>query len=507
MSNKKSRRPNRETILSRKKEKKRAEKELRYELTNKGYKIPSSASLGNSKSSYKNVSEEIEARFDTVTNEATVFKVNLPTILKRLSKIPDPRNPKKIKHKLTVLMLYGILLFAYQMGSSREANRKMTQPIMMENLKHLFPELESIPHSDTLKRILSRIDVSEIEKAQIELVRSLIRKKKFGRYLINGHYPIAIDGTQKMIREDLWCEECLERKVKSEEEKKQYYVYVLEASLAFQNGMTIPLLSEFLSYAEGDTETKKQDCELKAFKRLTARLKSEFKRLPIILLLDGLYPSGPVFNICRTNHWEFMIVLQNDSLRSVWEDYEGLLKLLPENNHKMKWGKKEQQYKWVNDIWYHYDRHKKEVIHVVVCEESYLSIDKKTHETITKTSRHAWVSSQPLERINLHELCNLAARHRWNIETEILVEKHHGYSYEHCFSYDWNVMKGYHYLMRIGHALNVLVQYSEKFVKILKEKGVRGVIEFIRETIMASVLDPVKISERLAGGNLQLRLV
>jgi hypothetical protein len=45
MSNKKSRRPNRETILSRKKEKKRAEKELRCELTNKGFKIPPSASL------------------------------------------------------------------------------------------------------------------------------------------------------------------------------------------------------------------------------------------------------------------------------------------------------------------------------------------------------------------------------------------------------------------------------------------------------------------------------
>jgi len=56
-------------------------------------------------------------------------------------------------------------------------------------------------------------------------------------------------------------------------------------AVAFQNGMTIPLMSEFLNYAEGDTETQKQDCELKAFKRLATRLKSEFKRLPIILLL------------------------------------------------------------------------------------------------------------------------------------------------------------------------------------------------------------------------------
>lgn len=39
----------------------------------------------------------------------------LPILLNRLSKITDPRNPKKIKHKLTVLMIYGILTFVLQM--------------------------------------------------------------------------------------------------------------------------------------------------------------------------------------------------------------------------------------------------------------------------------------------------------------------------------------------------------------------------------------------------------
>lgn len=54
---------------------------------------------------------------------------------------------------------------------------------------------------------------------------------------------------------------------------------------------------------------------------------------------------------------------------------------------------------------------------------------------------------------NVHERCNLGARHRWGIETGFLVEKHHGYSYEHCFAYHWNAMKGYHALMRLAHLL------------------------------------------------------
>ena len=42
----------------------------------------------------------------------------------------------------------------------------------------------------------------------------------------------------------------------------------------------------------------KQDCELKAFYRLAKRLK-RFPRLPICLLLDGLFAGGPTFALCE----------------------------------------------------------------------------------------------------------------------------------------------------------------------------------------------------------------
>jgi hypothetical protein len=90
----------------------------------------------------------------------------------------------------------------------------------------------------------------------------------------------------------------------------------------------------------------------------------------------------------------------------------------------------------------------------VICEESWEEIAPRTSaEVVKKTSRHAWLSDQPLHRNNVHSRCNLGARHRWGIETGFLVEKHHGYQYEHCFSYDWEAMRGYHYLMRLCHAL------------------------------------------------------
>jgi hypothetical protein len=102
-----------------------------------------------------------------------------------------------------------------------------------------------------------------------------------------------MDGSYKLTRAQRWDAECLERKVGSKkqesdpEPEKECYGYVLEANLAFQNGMVIPLLSEVLSASQEDSQKNKQDCEQRAFHRLAQRLKKAFSHLPILLLLDG----------------------------------------------------------------------------------------------------------------------------------------------------------------------------------------------------------------------------
>ena len=262
--------------------------------------------------------------------------------------------------------------------------------------------------------------------------------------------------------------------------RKQYYVYVLEANLAFQNGMVIPLLSEILSYTEGDNKNDKQDCEQRAFKRLAERLKKSFPRLSIMVLLDGLYPNGPVMELCRKNNWDFMIVLQDDSLPLVWEEIEGSEKSAARESPPPEHGGiARQRFRWVNDIDYRYvcpitGKEKQQLVHAVICEESWEEIAPGSTDVVTKTSRHVWISAEPLHKRTVHERCNLGARHRWGIESGILVEKHQGYQYEHCFSYDWKVMCGYHYLMRLGHALNVLARHSYALAKYVRDLGVRG---------------------------------
>ena len=517
-----SRRPGREAIKEQRKARKKAQRELRRQQAAEGRSAPASPSLPNRKCPYEDPEQERAARLDAVTQQIKVYRAMLPVLLQRLSKITDPRQPRKIRHKLTVLMIYGILCFAFQMSSRRQANRQMTRPMFEANLRQLFPDLEELPHQDTLARLLARIDVAEIEQAHLDMIRQLIRNKKFRRYLIGGCYPVAIDGTQKFTRTHCWEAACLERKVGSKKEEgqtqepqKQYYVYVLEANLAFHNGMVIPLLSEVLSDTEGDQLKDKQDCEQRAFRRLAQRLKEGFSHLPIMVLLDGLYPNGPIMELCRQNHWDFMIVLQDDSLTSLWEEIQGRQqleqrKLEPPKVWSQNWGRRRQRFQWFNDLEYVYadpatHRPKQHRLHVVICEESWEEIDPHSTAVVPKTSRHVWISAEPLHRGNVHPRCNLGARHRWGIEAGLLVEKCQGYQYEHCFSYDWEAMRGYHYLMRLGHALNVLARYSTGLAKYVRDLGVRGLIDFVRQTIANPWLK-IEQLQQIATAPCQIRL-
>ncbi len=508
-----SRRPNRENIKAQRRQKKTTEKRLRQQQQAQGLTPTSRPASSNATCPYKTVEEERIARIQATTEQARLLKAQLPLLLIRLSLLPDPRNPKKLKHKLTHLLLYGLLMFVYQYGSRREVNREMTRAMFQQNLSHLFPELAQLPHADTLYRLLEKIEVEALQDAHIAFINTLMKGKKFRRYLINNCYPVAIDGTQKLVTDILWSEKRLQRKKKKRKEDDaqggetyHYYVYVLEANLAFQNGMVIPLLSEFLEFELGDWENNKQDCENRAFKRLTKRLKDYFPKLPIMLLLDGLYPNGPIMACCLENKWQFMIVLPDKSLPSVWEEYRRLMLQQPYHVHAQNWGIRHQRFRWVNQIEYYYGPNECYTItlHVVVCEEQWQDVDEHGN-IVTQTSRHVWISSRPLNKHNVHERCNLGARHRWGIETGFLVEKHQGYSYEHCFAQDFNAMKGYHYLMRMAHTFNILARFSKSLKASFKRLGVRGFIAFVRDTLKGPWLDPDVIRTQLVRP-FQLRL-
>ena len=188
MSRTVSRRPGGEAIQQQRRQRKRAAQWLRQQQQAQGLEPADRPALPNGKSQWATVAEEQAGRQQAVEEQIQVFRSLLPTLLKRLAQITDPRNPKTLQHQLTVLVWYGILTFVFQMASRREANRRLSRPQFQENLRALFPELESCPHQDTLNRLLANIEVEQIETAHLELIQRLMRKKKLKKRIkVEGH--------------------------------------------------------------------------------------------------------------------------------------------------------------------------------------------------------------------------------------------------------------------------------------------------------------------------------
>lgn len=509
--------------------------------------------LPNRKSPWTTVAEEQADRQEAAEAQLQVLRSLLPLILGRLARIPDPRRPRSVRHKLATLLAHGIMLFVYEYASRRQGNHELSRPEFLAVLRTVFPEWDTTPHTDTLERLLERIPAEDIEAALQAAVSKLLRNGKLRALMVEQGYVIAVDGSQKLVRSWPWAEEALRRK---HGEATDYVAYVLQATLVGPQGVRIPLATEFCANEpqeqkadaatsaaappEGTeqqnpggeplaidgcanepreqnpvptadappvgTEQRKQDCEIKAFKRLAPRLKAMFPRRRLLIVADGLYANGPVMAICRDYGWDFMLVLREGSLPSLSKEAEALHRLNPEDTCQRTWGDHAQTFWWVNGLCHEFGaggrRHMN--VHVVVCEEKWTTMDRDD-TPCTHTARFAWVSAQPLTAKNVHARCNRAARHRWDIEEGFLAEKHHGYQFTHAFSYDWNAMRGWHYLMQIGELLNTLTCYSEDIWKWVCACGFRGTIAFLRESFTSPWLDHERL-RALTARPPQLRL-
>jgi len=104
---------------------------------------------------------------------------------------------------------------------------------------------------------------------------------------------------------------------------------------------------------------------------------------------------------------------------------------------------------------------------------------------VERFSEHAWISSIRVSIDNVHELFNSGARKKELVEDSINTEKNRGYHYKHVFSYDWHAMQGFHYLMRLGHAINAISEFTTKLKRYVKELGCAATLTLIKETLFS----------------------
>jgi hypothetical protein len=372
--------------------------------------------------------------------------------------VNDPRHPAHITYPLPALMSTGVLMYLLRLGARRQVGNLLRKNGPSATKYQVLFEVESCPHGDTLNYLYARADVAEVQQVVTGMTETLIRRKVLYRHrLLEQYFLVVMDGTGMLSFSERHCPHCMTRTCNG---RTLYYHPVLEAKLVTPTGFVFSLMTEFVENP-GENPTK-QDCELKAFYRLTKRLKRRFPRLPLCLLLDGLFAGGPTFSICEKYHWKYLIVLQEDDLPSVNEEFKALSKLMPENHLVFRTGVQseiQQDFNWVNKIAYVDSKQQEHSVSVLQCLETKPDSDKQL-----KTTRFKWITNFNVTTHKVVSLANQGGRLRWKIENEgFNVQKNGGYALEHAYSQNATAGKVFYLLLQIAHLLSQLIERGSLF--------------------------------------------
>lgn len=313
----------------------------------------------------------------------------------------------------------------------------------------------TVPCSETCCNLLRRGGTAQIQGAITDMVAHLVRGKSLECARFRGFVVVAVDGVEQ---------EVTRRTGRADETETRFQ---LEAKVVAPNGLALSLMTERVK--PHATENGKRDCEIRAFRRLAARLKRAFPRLPVCIVGDALYACSPVMRICRANGWKFVLTFKEgrspDAYEMACDSMEvskgccGPLVARGVNQCKIETG----VVAWTGGVKFT-TQSEGEEFNVVACEE-----------TKGGPYRGMFATNYDVDCADVASEVVEWGRRRWNIESSFDVEKNNGYGLEHVFCNHWRCSRNFYLLMQLAN--NLWQMFNSCVVPKLAE-GCRKMAQF-----------------------------
>jgi hypothetical protein len=378
-----------------------------------------------------------------------------------------------VRYHRRFLCWWGLLLFGLGLGSRRSADNDLRdlECAILHNLNHLAgTQQDSLPVTKTLDHFIGHVGSAAFAQLLHQHTLRLIRMKALDDARFQGNFIVAVDGTGYLSFSHHHCPRCLTQKHSSG--TISYLHPVLEAKLLTPTGLALSLASEFIENPPGRTpanyQEQKQDCELKAFDRLACTLKADFPQLHLCLNTDSLYGCGRFFAVCQENHWRFVVTFKEGRTPELWQEFQALLKLCPQQKlTSILPDKTRRVYRWVEQLPYLDSEKRSWTLGAILCEETSPTGEKTTF---------AWLTNLAVNRDSVIAIADQVGRLRTKIENEgFNVQKNSGLNLEHVFSQTWDNAKAYYYLLQLGHLLMQLLHHNSLHLALAKQYGRKSV--------------------------------
>ena len=390
--------------------------------------------------------------------------------------LPDPRRQELCTYMGRQLYWQAILTFLLRAGSRNAFDGDRNSGQIPENVLLLcaqkwdaerLGERRTVTCSGNVTHHLGRVPVEEVAELTILMFRRLLKMRILERArLSNRWWMIALDGS-------------LQDRGRETPTQEARYRYIVQATFIGPENTLFPIMTEFMDVRDPDRE--KEDCEQKAFLRLTERLDAQFPNLPICLLLDGLYAIAPVFERCEQYGWRFVATLREGRQPTAFDEAVQTMMMSPGHvlrmERKGEHGPVQQTLRWTNDV--EFGTRKLNV----------LFAGEINPEAATLW---AWVTNFRLTADSAATVANQGGRARQGIETFFNVEKNGGFGLEHAFCANQTASKNYHLLMQVAFTLGQLLVNGclRRLTRACRKVTDRKLVELLRLSLWATRIDP-----------------
>jgi Transposase DDE domain len=334
-----------------------------------------------------------------------------------LATIPDYR-PSETDISLTDALMSAFAMFSLKSPSLLAFDKERA-----EGNLHTIYGMERVPCDTRRRAILDPVSPKVLRPVFTSVFRQLQRGKALEPMaFLDGHYLLALDGTEYFSSKTIHCASCLQKVHRNG--SITYFHQLLGAAIIHPDvRAVIPLMPEPIVKQDG---TAKNDCERNAAKRFVAKLRQDHPHLKFIVTEDSLSSNAPHIETLQDHELHYILGIKAGDHAFLFQQVQAA----EEAGHVTSYERHDHaaglvhRFRFVNDVSLNASNTDVRVNFIEYWE---IGQDKVQH--------FSWVTDLRVTKRNVFHLMR-GGRARWKIENETFnTLKNQGYHFEHNYGH------------------------------------------------------------------------